>query len=57
MTTSQKKTAMQLQDGSIPVNAHTKVETVVVFDSTKGLSLQAILDDLETRVALNDLKT
>lgn len=50
MSDHKMTTAIRLKDGSVPVNAHTMTEDIVVVDSTKGLSLQAILDDLESRV-------
>lgn len=50
MSDHQKTTALRLKGGTIPVNEHTKIETAVIVDETKGLNLQDILDDFETRI-------
>lgn len=42
-------TAIQLADGSVPVNEHTKIERVVIVVAD-GTSLQAVLDDFEARI-------
>lgn len=49
MSEFQKTTAIQLKDGSVPANEHTKVEQVVIVDEN-GTSLAAIIADFESRI-------
>lgn len=49
MIPHQMTTAIQLTDGSVPVNEHTKIERVVIVDKN-GTALQAVLDDFESRI-------
>lgn len=49
MSEHQKTTAVQIVDGSVPVNQHTKIEKMVLVDES-GTSLAAILADFEARI-------
>ena len=51
MITHQMTTAVQLHDGDVPVNEHTKVEKIVIV-AADGTALQAILDDFEARLTV-----